>query len=118
MNRKRLSQRLNYVTHAWVAGMLLGAAILAAIPPALQPSVQPFIGAMVEGVHGAFSLATAQSFWLGVVGSILALLAALAIKEIPLRTSNEVPVPTRRVAEAGAAPGQPETVSANIAASD
>jgi hypothetical protein len=96
----------------------LGAAILAAIPPALQPSVQPFIGAMVEGVHGAFSLATAQSFWLGVVGSILALLAALAIKEIPLRTSNEVPVPTRRVAEAGAAPGQPETVSANIAASD
>ena len=28
---------------------------------------------MVEGIHGAFSLATAQTFWLGVVGSIIAL---------------------------------------------
>ena len=34
----------------------LGAAILAAIPPAFQAAVQPFIGAIVEGVHGAFSL--------------------------------------------------------------
>src|SRR5436190_9871849 len=77
----------------------LGAAILAAIPPAFQSAVQPFIGSMVEGVHGAFSLATAQAFWLGVVGSIVAFVAAVAIKEIPLRTSNEAPVPTQRVAE-------------------
>ncbi len=67
----------------------LGAAILKAIPPQFQAAVQPFIGAMVEGVHGAFSLATAQSFWLGVVGALAALVAALAIKEIPLRTTNE-----------------------------
>ena len=49
---------------------------------------------MVEGIHGAFSLATAQTFWLGVVGSIIAAVAAVAIKEIPLRTTNEAPVPT------------------------
>ena len=48
---------------------------------------------MVEGVHGAFSLATAQTFWLGVVGSVVALVAALAIKEIPLRTTNEAAGP-------------------------
>jgi EmrB/QacA subfamily drug resistance transporter len=82
----------------------LGTAILAAIPAQFQAAVQPFIGAMVEGVHGAFSLATAQAFWLGVVGSIVAGLAALAIKEIPLRTTNEAPVPARAVPTAAADP--------------
>jgi len=86
----------------------LGKAIMAAIPPQFQAAVQPFIGAMVEGVHGAFSLATAQAFWLGVVGSILAFAAALAIKEIPLRTTNEAAVPTQTIAEGGTgAPVQP-----------
>jgi EmrB/QacA subfamily drug resistance transporter len=95
----------------------LGAAILKAIPPEFQAAVQPYIGAMVEGVHGAFSLATAQTFWLGVVGSIIALIAAVAIKEIPLRTTNEAPVPA--AAAAGAAPsGKPEPVSANTAIVD
>ena len=46
-----------------------------------------------KGVHGAFSLATAQTFWLGVVGSVVALVAAVAIKEIPLRTTNEAAGP-------------------------
>ncbi len=96
----------------------LGAAILAAIPAQAQAVVQPFIGAMVEGVHGAFSLATAQAFWLGVVGSIGAGLAALAIKEIPLRTSNEAPVPTRTAVGAGISSGKPESVSINTAAGD
>jgi EmrB/QacA subfamily drug resistance transporter len=82
----------------------LGAAILAAIPAQARAVVQPFIGAMVEGVHGAFSLATAQTFWLGVIGSVVALLAAVAIKEIPLRTSNEAPVAARTVAGAAADP--------------
>ena len=72
----------------------LGAAILAAIPAQFQATVAPFIDAMVEGVHGAFSLATAQTMWLGVGGAIVALVAAVAIKEIPLRNSNEAPVQT------------------------
>ena len=93
----------------------LGQAILAAIPPQFQAAVQPFIPAMVEGVHGAFSLATAQTFWLGVIGSIVALAAAVAIKEIPLRTSNEAPVPTRAVADGSAPVGKPESVSASVA---
>ena len=98
----------------------LGAAILKAIPPEFQAAVQPYIGAMVEGVHGAFSLATAQAFWLGVVGSIVAFGAALAIKEIPLRTSNEQPVPTQTIAQtAAAAPSaKPEPVSASTVVGD
>ena len=100
----------------------LGAAILKAIPPEFQAAVQPFIGAMVEGVHGAFSLATAQAFWLGVIGSIVAFAASLAIKEIPLRTSNEQPVPTQTIAQTAAGTAvpsaKPEPVSASTVVGD
>jgi len=91
----------------------MGAAILAAIPAQFQAAVQPFIPNIVEGIHGAFSLATAQTFWLGVVGSIVAALAAVAIKEIPLRTSNTAPVPTQTTAEvaAGVPAGSASTAS-------
>ena len=58
---------------------------------------------LVEGIHAAFSLATAQTFWLGVAGSIVAVVAAVAIKEIPLRATNDAPVPT----DAGRPPGLP-----------
>lgn len=81
----------------------LGQAILAAIPPEFQAAVTPFIDAMVTGIHGAFSLATAQTFWLGVVGAIAALVAAVAIREIPLRSSNEVPQAAAQVAAQAAA---------------
>ena len=54
----------------------LGAAILAAVPGAVPGDVAPVIAQIVEGIHGAFSLATAQTFWLGVVGSIVAVVAA------------------------------------------
>lgn len=81
----------------------LGQAILAAIPPEFQAAVTPFIDAMVTGIHGAFSLATAQTFWLGVVGAIAALVAAVAIREIPLRSSNEVPQAAAHVAAQAAA---------------
>jgi EmrB/QacA subfamily drug resistance transporter len=81
----------------------LGAAIMAAIPAQFQAAVAPYIDAMVEGIHGAFSLATAQTFWLGVVGAVIALIAAVAIKEIPLRASNSAPVPSQ-AARAGASP--------------
>lgn len=80
----------------------MGAAILAAIPAAFQDAVKPFIPAMVEGIHGAFSLATAQTFWLGVIGAILGVGAAVAIKEIPLRASNAAPVPSQTRAEVAA----------------
>jgi hypothetical protein len=81
----------------------MGQLILAQIPAQAQDAIKPFIAAMVEGIHGAFSLATAQTFWLGVAGSVVALLAAVAIKEIPLRSSNAEAVPTRAVG-AGATP--------------
>jgi hypothetical protein len=82
----------------------MGAAILASVPPAFQAIVAPAVPAMVEGIHGAFSLAVGQTFWLGVFGAIVATVAAVAIKEIPLRTSNEQPVYGEAPAAAGLAP--------------
>jgi EmrB/QacA subfamily drug resistance transporter len=68
----------------------------------LPPAAQPFIPNIIEGIHGAFSLATAQTFWLGVIGAVLAVVAGLFIKEIPLRASNEAPIPTEAIGSAGA----------------
>jgi MFS family permease len=95
-----------------------GAALLAAIPAQFQAAVTPFIDAMVQGIHGAFSLATAQAFWLGVVGSVFALFAAIAIKEIPLRTSNSAPVATTAIAQTAAPSGTTDPVSASTAIGD
>jgi hypothetical protein len=57
-----------------------------------------------------------------VIGSIVAFGASLAIKEIPLRTSNEQPVPTQTIAQTvaqSAAPSaKPEPVSASTVVGD
>ncbi len=79
----------------------MGAALLAAIPAQFRDAVAPFVDAMVTGIHGAFSLAVGQTFWLGVIGSVAALIAAVAIHELPLRTSNTVPQPVAAGAGAG-----------------
>ena len=50
------------------------------------------VEAIVQGIYGAFSLAVAQTFYLGVFGALVALIAALAIKELPLRATNSAPV--------------------------
>jgi hypothetical protein len=90
----------------------LGQAILAGIPEAFRAAVEPFIPAMVEGVHAAFSLATAQTFWLGVGASIVAGIAAVAIKEIPLRATNDAPVPATPVSAGATAHGSARSTPA------
>ncbi len=93
----------------------LGQAILAAIPPQFQEAITPFIGMMVEGIHGAFTIATAQTFWLGVAGAIAAAVAAIAIKEIPLRSGNEVPQAAAQVAAQAAASSSAARAGVNTA---
>jgi EmrB/QacA subfamily drug resistance transporter len=101
----------------------MGAAILASVPEQFRSFVEPYIPNIVEGIHGAFSLAVGQTFWLGVVGSVIAVIAALAIKEIPLRHSNEAPVPTKAIddaaapAPAGAATASPTGASSSASSS-
>jgi len=66
----------------------LGTTILAQTPPAFQPVVQPYIGNIVNGIHDAFSLAVASTFWLGVVAAIIAALAAATMNELALRQTR------------------------------
>jgi EmrB/QacA subfamily drug resistance transporter len=69
-------------------GQDLGEAILAAVPDAVRPLVEPLIPNIVAGIHDAFSLATASTFQIGVVTTIVALAAAVAMRELPLRRTH------------------------------
>jgi EmrB/QacA subfamily drug resistance transporter len=90
----------------------MGAAILAAVPAQFQAAVEPFIGQIIQGIHGAFSLAVGQTFWLGVAGSIASIVAAIAIKELPLRTSNMAEVPSGAAATGPGGAATPRTTPA------
>jgi EmrB/QacA subfamily drug resistance transporter len=63
----------------------LGTTILASIPQQLQAAIAPFIPNIVAGIHQAFSLAVAQTFFIGVVAAAIAAIAAAGMREIPLR---------------------------------
>jgi EmrB/QacA subfamily drug resistance transporter len=84
-------------TGAFDLNQLTGVGDLGQIIVTAFPAAAPFVDQLVEGIHAAFSLATAQTFWLGVVGSVVAVAAAVAIKEIPLRATNDEPAPTTSV---------------------
>jgi EmrB/QacA subfamily drug resistance transporter len=43
-------------------------------------------GAVVTGVHDAFAAATAQMFWIGVASAVVAVIAVIFIREVPLRS--------------------------------
>jgi EmrB/QacA subfamily drug resistance transporter len=71
-----------------------GAAFLAQIPPQFQ-------AVFVEGFHKALTISIANSVWLGVAAAVVALIAAFALKEIPLRTTNRAPATAKAAAPAG-----------------
>jgi EmrB/QacA subfamily drug resistance transporter len=84
----------------------LGAAILAATPEAFRAGIEPFIGQIVAGIHQAFSLAVAQTFWIGVAAAVVSGVAAAFMIEHPLRSGAPVPAaaPAGKAApEAGSA---------------
>ena len=69
----------------------LGARILAQVPEQFKPLVEPLIPAIVNGIHEAFSLAIGSMMWIGIGGAIVAAIAVLFLKEVPLRTTWEMP---------------------------
>ena len=82
---------------------------MASVPPQFQEVVKPAIPAIIDGIHGAFSLAVGSTFWLGVIGSIVAALAAVAMKELPLRASNAAPVTRPQMQGSGRVESAPMT---------
>ena len=57
----------------------LGASILADVPEAFRAQVEPLIPAIVEGIHNAFSLATASTFFVGIFTALAAFLVVAVV---------------------------------------
>ena len=71
----------------------LGQRILAAVPPEVEAVVEPLIPNIVQGIHEAFSLAIASTFWVGIVGALLAVVFVLFLQEQPMRETFEIEEP-------------------------
>jgi hypothetical protein len=85
-------------------GNTLGQQILAGVPAQVRPVVEPLIPKIVTSIYEAISLAIGSVFWLGLGASVLAFLAVLVIRELPLRSSLG---PARGQAQAAPAPSRP-----------
>ena len=78
----------------------LGAAILASVPVPVRGVIEPFIGNIVTGIHDAFSLAVAQTFYVGIIAAALSAIAAATMHEYKLRSAPApVTAPKPSVAE-------------------
>jgi EmrB/QacA subfamily drug resistance transporter len=88
-------------------GVDLGVQVLASVPPAARSAVEPHLGAIVEGIHQAFSIAIASAMWLAVVGAVAALVVVAVL--VPEMTLRRTP---------GQATGERETASAPMPAFD
>jgi EmrB/QacA subfamily drug resistance transporter len=96
----------------------VGAAILAATPEAFRGAIQPFIPQIVEGIHQAFSLAVAQTFWIGVAAAIVAAVAAMFMIEHPLRADAPVTAPATAPATGKAKPEAQPSLGATSSTAD
>jgi EmrB/QacA subfamily drug resistance transporter len=69
-------------------GQSFGNVILHQVPAAFQGALQPFVPQFDQAFNNAMSLAIAQTFWVGVGTSVLAVVVALFMRELPLRTTR------------------------------
>jgi EmrB/QacA subfamily drug resistance transporter len=83
----------------------LGASILATVPEAFRSQFEPFIPAIVDAIHHAFSIATASTFTLGIVASLIAAAFVMLLKEVPVR--HEAPEAAPSGVSTGQALGEP-----------
>jgi EmrB/QacA subfamily drug resistance transporter len=80
----------------------LGKQILAAVPDAFRSVVEPLVPNIVTGIHQAFSIGIASSFWVGIVAALVAAACALFLPEAPMRETFHI----EPVAEADLNPAQ------------
>ena len=72
---------------------------------AVTPALRPFIANLDAGFHQAMSLSIADTFGIGIVTTIGAFAFALAMRELPLRSTNAAEAPVGR--ESAEPAGQP-----------
>ncbi len=74
-----------------------GASFLAALPADVRGVVEPFVPAIVGAIHSALSIATASTFAIGIVTSMVAAALVLQFREAPVAASD--PAGSRERAE-------------------
>ena len=63
-------------------------------PEPARAAVEPLIPNIVHGIHEAFSIAIASTFWVGIVGALIAAVLVLFLHEVPMRSTFEIEAPT------------------------
>ena len=79
----------------------LGAAILGGVPEAARAQVEPFIPTLVNAIYEAVSLATASTFTVGIVTSLVAAGLVLLLREAPAPATEQAPASASAVASRG-----------------
>ena len=69
----------------------MGANILASVPEQFRAQVEPFIGAIVGGIQEAISLATANTFLIGIVAAVIGAAVVLLMQEAPREATETTP---------------------------
>ena len=72
-------------------GQSFGTFITSHVDPGVQSYFQPFVPQFDQAFNNAMSLAIAGTFWIGVAAGIAALVAAVFMRELPLRSTNAAP---------------------------
>ena len=85
----------------------LGHAILGSLPADAQAQVAPFIDAIVAAIYRAFSIATANTFTVGILTAVIAAGLVLLLREAPMRAADAVVVDAS-AASASSGTGLPE----------
>jgi hypothetical protein len=68
----------------------LGQRILASVPVEARAFVEPLIPGIVQAIYDAFSIALAETFWVGIAGAIIAVVFAVFLREEPMRATFEM----------------------------
>jgi EmrB/QacA subfamily drug resistance transporter len=77
----------------------LGSRILAAVSPEARSLVEPLVPNIVAGIHEAFSIALASTFWVGIAGALIAAAFVLFLEEVPMRETFHMEEPVTAARE-------------------
>ena len=83
----------------------LGQSILLQVPAAFRSQVEPLLPKIVTSIYESIASAIGQIFWFGLGTAILAFVAVLVIRELPLRSSLGPALGDRRRAHEPVRPG-------------
>ena len=83
----------------------LGQSILSQVPAAFRSQVEPLLPKIVTSIYESIASAIGQIFWFGLGTAILAFVAVLVIRELPLRSSLGPALGDRRRAHEPVRPG-------------